>query len=54
MSVFIVDKDGIEAKGSPNISVNFFQTAQCHMPVVPVYNRCLNGNSLTLIFSQCV
>jgi len=50
MSVFIVDDDGMEAEASSNTSVNFYQAAQCHMPVVPVYSRCLNGNSLTSIF----
>jgi hypothetical protein len=40
MSVFMVDEDGMEAEGSSNISVNFYQTAQCHMPVVPVYSCC--------------
>jgi len=50
MSVFIVYEDGMEAEGSSNTSVNFYQTAQCHMPLVPVYSRCLNGNALTSDF----
>jgi hypothetical protein len=54
MTAFIVDEDGMEAEGSSNTSINFYQTAQCHMPVVPVYSSCLYGNSLTSNFlSMC-
>ena len=50
MTAFIVDEGGMEAEGSSNTSLNFCQTAQCHMPVVAVYSRCLYGNSVTSNF----
>lgn len=60
MSVFIVDEDGMQAEGSSDTLVNFYQTAQCHMPegstlhFVSVYRHFLNGNSLTTNFpSMC-
>jgi len=54
MTAFIVDEDGMEAEGFSNTLVSFYKTAECHMPVVPVYSLCLNGNSLTSNFlSMC-
>ena len=50
MSVFIVDEDGMEAEGSSDTSVNFYQTAHYHMPegsilhLTSVYSHFLNGN----------